>query len=440
MFLIQFLLVISLVLLNGFFVASEFALVAIRKTRIEELVKRGNKSANLVLIAINDLESYISATQLGITLSSLALGWIGEPAIAHFLEPYFTFLPHNAAFFTAHTVAVIIAFSIITFLHIVLGELAPKTVALQSAEKTSLVIIAPLMVFTKVFRPVVWLLNGAGSLILKLFGFTAPTGHQLVHSEDEIKLILAQSEAGGALEKREVAMIHKVLQLGDIPVKNIMMPRTEIKALDAGIVIKELRKVIRGDSVSRYPVYDGTIDTIIGYIHEKDISQLSADKKDVMLVESGAIRNIISVPELRRIDDVLHAMRKQKVHMAIVTDEYGGTSGIITLEDILESIVGEIYDEFDKTESTMQRLSNGSYIVDALVPITAIQQKFSVPIKGYGYVTIGGVVYGQLGKEPNIDDVVQLGTLQFTVKDIEKKRIKTLLLKILKKNEKVPAK
>lgn len=432
MFIFQFLLVILLVLLNGFFVASEFALVAIRKTRIEEMVKKGHSSAKLVLKAINDLESYISATQLGITLASLALGWIGEPAIARFLEPYFTFLPQEAAFLTAHTFAVIIAFSLITFLHIVLGELAPKSIALQSAENTSLVIIAPLMIFTRVFRPFIWLLNGAGSLVLKLFGFSPPTGHQLVHSEEEIKIILAQSAEEGTLEKQEVEMIHKVLQLGDIPVRNIMMPRTEIKAIEVGITVKELKKLVRKGMLSRYPVYKKTIDTIIGYVHEKDINKFRSDKAEVYLLESGLIRNIINVPEVQRIDDVLQAMRKRKVHMAIVNDEYGGTLGIVTLEDILESIVGEIYDEFDKTEVSIQKQTDGKYIVDGLVPIQVIQRKFNVPIRGQGYVTIGGVVFGLLGKEPKVGDSIRIGTIELQIKEIEKKRIKTLILSKIK--------
>ncbi|MBI2029616.1 HlyC/CorC family transporter [Candidatus Gottesmanbacteria bacterium] len=432
MVIFQLLLVIFLVLLNGFFVASEFALVAIRKTRIEELVKKGHTSAKLVLQAINDLESYISATQLGITLASLALGWIGEPAIARFLEPLITFLPKDAAFITAHTLAVIIAFSFITFLHIVLGELAPKSIALQSAEKTSLVIVTPLMIFTRIFKPVIWLLNGAGSLVLKIFGFSAPSGHQLVHSEEEIKIILSQSTEGGILEKQELEMIHKVLQLGDIPVRDIMIPRTEIKAIEAEITIKEFKKLAGKDTLSRYPIYKGTIDTIIGYIHERDIYKFKSDRRDLSLLESGLIRRIINVPEVQRIDDVLQNMRKNRVHMAIVNDEYGGTLGIVTLEDILESIVGEIYDEFDKTETTIQRQADGKYIVDGLVPVQDIQKRFNVPIKGQGYVTIGGVVFGLLGREPKIGDIIQIGTLELRVKEIEKKRIKTLVLSKIK--------
>ena len=431
MFIFQILLVLFLVFLNGFFVASEFALVAIRRTRILELIRKGNNSAKLVLKAVSDLESYISATQLGITLASLALGWIGEPALAHFLEPYFSFLPKEASFFTAHALAVTIAFSIITLLHIVFGELVPKTIALQAAEKTSLYVITPLIIFTQLFKPFIWVLNGAGFIVLKFFGFSAATAHQLVHSEEEIKLILDQSAREGALETNEVEMIHKVLQLADIPVSNIMTPRTEVKAIKADDSVRNIRKLLRTKLVSRYPVYKNNLDTIIGYIHEKDINKFRSEK-EITLLESGLIREIINVPEVQRIDDVLQAMRKRRVHMAIINDEYGGTLGIVTLEDILERIVGEIYDEFDKTEKAIKKEKDGSYIIDGLTPTQTIQQKFNVPIKGQGYVTIGGVVFGLLGRQPKVGDIVQLGNLLLKVKEVDNKRIKEIILKRIK--------
>ncbi|OGK22257.1 hypothetical protein A2866_02445 [Candidatus Roizmanbacteria bacterium RIFCSPHIGHO2_01_FULL_39_8] len=432
-FLFQIILVVLLVFLNGFFVAAEFALVAIRKTRIEELAKKGITPARMVLKALNELESYISATQLGITLASLALGWIGEPALARFLEPFLSFLPNEASIITAHTLAVIIAFSLITFLHIVFGELAPKTIALQKSEATSLFIIAPLMFFTNLFKPFIWVLNGAGSLVLKPFGFSAPSAHQLVHSEEEIKMILAQSAEGGAIEKREGEMIHKILSLGDIPVKNIMMPRTEIEAVSADIDMRELKTLVRKSNLSRYPVYKVTIDTVLGYVHEKDVNKFKTHNQDISLLKSGIIRAIINVPEGQRIDDVLYAMRKKRVHMAVVNDEYGGTAGIVTLEDVLESIVGEIYDEFDTTDVEIKKQPNGTYLVNGLVSTQSIRRKFNLPIKGQGYVTIGGVVFGLLGREPRGGDSVQIGNLELKVNEVEKKRIKTLILTELKR-------
>lgn len=333
----QLSLVILLVLLNGYFVASEFALVAVRKTRIDELVKKGNTAAKLVQKALKDIDSFISATQLGITLASLSLGWVGEPVIAGFLEPYFSFLPKESAIISAHSISIIIAFTIITFLHIVLGELAPKTIALQRAEATSLLIITPLSFFTKIFWPFIWILNGAGGVVLKVFGFTPPSGHQLVHSEEEIKMILAQSAKSGAIEQRETAMVYSVFRLGDIPVKQIMVPRKEIVAFNATMSLKEIIKRVQHNTHSRFLIYKDSLDTVIGFIHIKDI-----------FLGKKLIREIISVPETKRIDDILLDMRRKHVHIAVVSDYHGRTSGIVTLEDIIESLVGEIQDEFEQ--------------------------------------------------------------------------------------------
>lgn len=367
-FLLQIGLVLILVLLNGYFVASEFALVAVRKTRIDELVKQGNKSARMVQKSIAHLDTFISATQLGITLASLALGWIGEPAIAHFLEPFFiNFLPQDISIISSHGLAIVIAFTIITFLHIVLGELAPKTIALQKAELTSLIIIAPLTVFATIFKPFIWVLNGAGNLVLKLVGFSAPSGHQLVHSEEEIKMILAQSVEEGALEKEEVEMVYSVFKLGDIPVKKIMVPRTKIIAFEKNTSVTKVIKTTQKYQDSRFPVYKDTIDNIIGFVHIKDIYKnvISDNKlvsvKDIYnnflrinnkktLSDLKIIRKIPHVKETDRIDDVLILLRKKRIHIAVVDEVSGGTAGIVALEDIVENLVGEIKDEFDEKE------------------------------------------------------------------------------------------
>lgn len=361
-------LVILLVFLNGFFVASEFALVSVRKTRIDELVKQGNKSAKLVQHAIKDLDTYISATQLGITLASLGLGWIGEPFLAHFFEPIFdNYLPSNFAYISAHGLSFTIAFSLITFLHIVLGELAPKSIALQKAELTSLLIIAPLSLFATIFKPFIYVLNGAGILVLKIIGFKAPSGHQLVHSEEEIKMILAQSAEEGAIEKEEAEMVYSVLKLGDTPVKKIMIPRTRIVAFDKNTSLRQVIKASQTDTHSRFPVYDGSIDKIIGFIHIKDIYRnlltqtkieavkdlywhFLAKNKDKKLSQMGIIREIPKVLETKKIDDVLILMRERRIHMVVVKDEFNGTSGIVTLEDVVENLVGDIHDEFEIPE------------------------------------------------------------------------------------------
>lgn len=364
----QFLLVIVLVFLNGFFVASEFALVAVRKTRIDELVLKGNRSAKLVQKAIKNLDTFISATQLGITLASLGLGWVGEPIIARFLESFLMdALPQDLVFLSAHGVAIVIAFSIITFLHIVLGELAPKSIALQKAEFTSLLIIAPLSLFTTIFKPFIYILNGAGILVLKLVGFKAPSGHQLVHSEEEIKMILAQSAKEGAIEKEEAEMVYSVLKLGDIPVRKIMVPRTKVVAFDKNTPLKDVISVSQNNPHSRFPVYHKSIDSIVGFIHIKDIykslisksetslvkdlyKKFLATNGDIKLSEMGIIREIPKFSENKRIDDILVNLKRKRTHIAVVNDEFSGTAGIVTLEDVVESLVGEIHDEFEIAE------------------------------------------------------------------------------------------
>lgn len=429
-FIFQIGLVLLLVLLNGYFVASEFALVAVRKTRIEELARKGNRTAKMLKGSLDHLDNYISATQLGITLASLALGWIGEPALAHFIEPLITFLPHEAAFITAHTVAVAIAFTIITFLHIVLGELAPKSLALQRAESTALAVITPLIIFSRIFRPFIWILNSAGHLVLKLFGLSAPSGHQLVHSEEELKMLLSQSTMEGAIPKKEGEMVLNALSFGEIPVKSIMVPRTDILAFNVTTTLKEVVKHIEKHPHSRFPVYENTIDTVVGFIHVKDIYRELLKKGDQSkLSQLKLIREIINVPEMKKIDAVLQDMRKKRIHLAVVNDEFGGTAGIATLEDIIESVVGEINDEFDQPLRDIVRQKDGTYLIDGLTPIDDINAKFHLPLKGQGYTTIGGLVFGLLGHEPRVSDIVQIGQISLEVVTIEGKRIKSLRLK-----------
>lgn len=432
----QLLLVFLLVFLNGFFVAAEFALVGVRKTRIDELVKNGNSAAGLVQKALNNLDNYISATQLGITLASLGLGWIGEPAIAHVIEPQLSFLSPDTAWITAHTLAVTIAFSLITFLHIVLGELAPKTIALQRAELTSMYIIVPLTIFTTIFQPFIWVLNHAGNQVVKMIGLHPPKGHLLVHSEEEIKMILSQSEESGVIEKGEVEMVYNVFKLGDTSVRQIMIPRTDMVAFNAATPLSEVVKRIRKNTHSRFPVYESSIETVIGFVHVKDIYQAALKgEDDQKLSQTGLIRPIITVPESLKVDDVLVDMRRKRIHMAVVNDEFGGTAGLITLEDLIESVIGEIEDEFEKPVKEIQKQTDGYFLIDGLTAIEQIKLKFELPVQGQGFSTIGGLVFALLGHEPRVGDRVELGNLSLSVDRIEGKRIKTLKVKKIAKRK-----
>ncbi|MBI2621629.1 MAG: HlyC/CorC family transporter [Candidatus Levybacteria bacterium] len=361
----QLLFLIFLVFLNGFFVASEFALVGVRKTRIDELVKEGNQTAVLVQKSLKNLDTFISATQLGITIASLGLGWVGEPFLARLIEPSLqSFLPNGVVSLSAHGLSFAIAFSAITFLHIVLGELAPKSIALQRAEKTSFLIITPLSIFTTIFKPFIFILNGAGILVLKAIGFKAPSGHQLVHSEEEIKMILAQSAQEGAIEKEEAEMVYSVLRLGDTPVEKIMVPKERVIAFERSTPLKEVIKTLQQNPHSRFPIYERTIDNVVGFIHIKDVFRnlVSQPKielikdlyrtfvlrnRDKTLGELGIIRSLPKVFGSEKIDDVMLMMRARRIHMAAVRNEKGQTQGIVTLEDAVESLVGEIHDEFE---------------------------------------------------------------------------------------------
>lgn len=436
-FLIQFTFVLLLVFLNGFFVAAEFALVSIRKTRVDELIKKGNKVAPLLKKALGDLDSIISATQLGITVASLALGWVGEPALAKFITPFFSFLPDSFAFISAHTISTIIAFSIITFLHLVLGELAPKTVALERSEVVSLLVIAPLTLFTKIFWPIIVVLNGAGNLVLKLFGLSAPSGHQLVHSEEEIKMILDQSSLGGVIPKQEVEMVRNIFRMGDVSIKNIMVPRTDIISFNVASSLKDVLAKTKIHLHSRYPVYEHSIDNIVGFIHIKDIYQaILKGQTNRILAEINIIRDIIHLPERKKANEALIDMRKNRLHMAVVNDEYGGTAGVITLEDIIEGFVGEIQDEFDKPKKDIIKEKDGSFIIKGQTPIDKVQKKMKFSIKGQGYTTIGGLVFGLLGRAPNIGDKVEISDVSFEVLRLNGERVTLLRLKKLPKKDK----
>ncbi len=347
-FLFQIGLIILLILLNGYFVASEFALVAIRKTRVDELARKGNFNAKLLQGALQNLESYISAIQLGITVISLILGWLGEPVLARFLEPLFAFLPLNLAFFTSHTLAIIFAFTIITFLQVVIGELAPKHIALQKTEETSLLIIGPLVFFTNIFRPIIFILNLSGRAVLKILRVDASKNRQLVHSEEEIRTLLQQSGKSGLIPKKEVEMIYNVFQLGDVPVKLVMVPKKKILAFNLTTSLGEIVKKFGTNPYSRFPIFKESINNIIGFVHIKDIyRELINSGEETKLSELKIIRKIIDVPKDKKIDAVLQNMRNKRTHLAVVQSDFGKTLGIVTLEDIIESMVGEIEDEFD---------------------------------------------------------------------------------------------
>jgi putative hemolysin len=423
--------VVVLVLLNGFFVAAEFALVSIRKSRVDQMVIEGNARARLVQRAITHLDTYIAATQLGITMASLALGFIGEPAIAHLLEPLFErVLPPEGAWLTSHGVALVLAFSIATALHIVLGELAPKSVALQRPEGTALWVTAPLDIFLKVFRPFIAVLNGIGNAVVRMIGLQPAGSHASVHSVEELELLVHSSREAGLLEEQQERMVAGVFDFGERHAGQVMTPRTEVEAVPITIRLPELSRRAADGRHSRLPVFDGDLDHMVGVIHVKDVlralergvQQSSFDIRSVM-------RRVPFVPETLPLDRLMAELRRQHAHLAVVVDEFGGTAGIVTLEDLLEEIVGDVTDEFDVGRATIERLPDGTVALDGLLSIDEINAQFGLNVEEPFYDTVGGYVFGQLQHEPKVGDTVALPDgREFQVSEVDGLRVARVLL------------
>jgi CBS domain containing-hemolysin-like protein len=429
---LQLLAVAALVCANGFFVASEFALVSVRRSRIDQLVAEGVGSAKVVQRMLDRLDGAIAATQLGITMSSLALGWIGESAVAHLVEPLFASLPGILPMVSAHALAVAIAFATITALHIVLGELAPKTLALQRSERTALIVARPLEVFHTVFRPAIAVLNGAGNWVVRLIGLRPASGHELVHSVEELEILIQSSKRAGVLNEEEAQLLGRVFDFSERPAHRIMTPRTEIVAVPDTATLPQLLKVAREENVSRVPVYHGTIDHIIGMVLLKDLFRAVPDPGngasppfDIQQV----MRPVLLVPETISIDELLKRMREQKLHLAILLDEFGGTAGLVTLEDIIEEIFGEIRDEsdVDEAEDEIVATENGA-LIDGHADIQDVNERFGLELDDSEYDTIGGYVFGALGRAPQVGDRVDVGGYRFEVVEVEGMRISRLRL------------
>ncbi|HEX7042014.1 MAG TPA: hemolysin family protein [Patescibacteria group bacterium] len=345
--LLQFFLIAFFISLNGFFVLCEFSLVSVRKTRMEELASSGNRRAKMVIYAINNLSTYLSATQFGITLASLALGWLGEPTLARFFASLFeSSLPGHILFLSSHIIAIAVAFAAITFLQIIFGELAPKTTALQNPEKLVFIVIVPLMAFTAIFKPFVWFLKIAATGLLRLFGISSKTKNR-IHSEEEIKLILSQSAKMGEIDQHEADIIYRVFKIGDLPISTIMVPKKEVIAFSKDTGVWKIAKDITEDTLhTRFPIFNGNLDTVVGYVSVTDMYVFSKTlKEDIPVEKTDLIRKTLHIHENKRIDDVLTLMKQTGVHLGIVVDSHDKTKGIVSIEDIIESLVGELKEQ-----------------------------------------------------------------------------------------------
>ena len=420
--------VVLLVLANGFFVASEFALVGVRKSRIESLAKTGNRRAKRLLPLVNNLNAYISATQLGITLASLALGWIGEPAIAHLLERP---LKGRISDTLMHTIAFAIAFTIITFLHIVLGELAPKTLALERAEKTALAIALPMEIFYKIFRWPIRLLDWAGTRTVRLFGLHPSSSHASIYTEDELRQLIDISRASGHLEADDQRLINRVLDFSDAQVREAMIPRTAVAALPVTATLEEAKAAFRSLGYSRLPVYEDNLDKVVGVLVRRDLEPYL---ESATAPGDFNLRNLIHPPQFippsARLGAALNQMQSKRIHLGFVVDEHGGIEGIVTLEDLLEEIVGEINDEFDEeVRAQISKEADGTYLLSGMLTVRDAnrQLKLDLPEDG-GYTTLAGFIMAQAGRLPQTGEVVEYEDMTFKIERLEGRRIRRVRL------------
>jgi CBS domain containing-hemolysin-like protein len=421
-------LVILLVAVNGYFVAAEFSLVSIRSTRVDQLVEDGNVIARFIQKSKQDPGRFLSASQTGITLASLALGWVGEPAISEILLGAFGRLQFVLGPVVLHTVATVITFILITYIHIVLGELVPKALALQRTEPTLLLTAWPMRFLTVAFTPFIIVLQRSTKWLLGLLGIEQVPEHHLVYSEDELKRIVSASHEVGILEAHEQDMLHKVFAFSDKVAREVMIPRPDIKALSVNVTWHDLLAEVREHAHTRFPVYEENIDNVIGVFHAKDLFAFLSERPIEEFNMRALIREVPFVPESKPVDDLLTELKKGKTQIAIVMDEFGGTAGLVTLEDLLEEIVGEIADEFDDEHPEIEMIGPGQYLLDGRYRIAEFNDRFASGLPTDDFDTMAGLVFGTLGREPQVGDEVALGDVSFTVKHMEGHRITRLAL------------
>jgi CBS domain containing-hemolysin-like protein len=423
--------IIFLVLLNGFFVAAEFAIVKVRSSRIAQMEYQRRKVAQKVLA---NLDAYLSATQLGITLASLGLGWIGEPAIAKMIAPLLRPVLDYFAFdeWVLHAVAFSIAFSIITFMHIVLGEMAPKSLAIRQAEKTTLWTATPLDWFYRLFKPFIYILNGAANLTLKGFGVELNETQQ-AHTEEEIRMLIAQSHRSGVIDQTELTLFDNVFDFTDRVAREVMVPRVNMECLFLEDPFAENFVEIRKARHTRFPLCGEDKDDVKGIIHIRDVYERIASGETAPQLDQLA-RPAVVVPESMELKDILRNLQKNRAEMAIVVDEYGGTSGLVTTEDIIEEIFGEIQDEFDDEKPFFLQEGEATSI-DARLLIEEVNEHFNINIEDEDNDTIGGWLFSELGTVPKVGDQVPFAQWLFTVEEVSQLRIARIMVTVVESKE-----
>jgi len=413
--------VLGLVALNAFFVAAEFSLVAARRSKIDAMIGKGDRGARAVQAALQHLDRYIAATQLGITMASLALGWIGEPALAHLFDSLLRSAGLNPSPTTSHAAAVPVAFFLLTFLHIVLGEVAPKSVALASPEKTAKAVTRPLVLFSRFMSPFIWLFNGAANGVLRVFGVDPVTDEE-GHSPEEIRFMVMQAHARGTLDESDRAMLAGVLDFHEKKARDVMRPRTEVVALDIESTEQEVWEVLRRERYSRYPVYRESLDDVVGVFLAKDLWLHSGDAPFNL---ADFVREPMYVPDSRPAERVLDDLRKTRAHMAVVLDEYGGTAGIVTMEDLVEEVIGDIADEYDFA-SRESIVTDGVLELAGSLSLIDVRSDYRVQIPEGDWTTLGGYAFAKLGRLPRMGDRIPIPGGEMEVVAMDGRRIAAL--------------
>lgn len=424
--LLQILLIFFLVILNGFFVAAEFAIVKVRISQIQQKVNEGLFAARIAMRILDSLDAYLSACQVGITLASLALGWLGEPYLARVIEPLLS-LTGIQSKALIHGLAFSVAFAMITYLHIVVGEMAPKSLSIRIAEKTTLWIALPLHIFYKTFKPFIVVLNQSALFLLRLIGMRTTAGHEMAHSEDELKLIFAHSAKSGHLNRREVEIMQNVLALHDKTAKQIMIPRTGVVYLSTTNTFSENLNITQESQHTRYPLCKGDLDQVLGMVHIKDVlAAKTRGEKGLRMTKLK--RDILFYPETIGLDALFREFQRTKLHMAVLIDEYGGTTGIVTLEDVLEELVGEIYDEFDHPIRLIRQVGRQEYLIDGLCPVEDCEKRLKIRFPVFDVETVGGVALSLAGHIPQQGSKLDFENGVIVIETVDHQRIAQIRL------------
>jgi CBS domain containing-hemolysin-like protein len=424
--------IVVLLVLNGYFVAAEFALVRSRRTRLQAMVRAGDPVARFALSASGNLARVLSTSQLGITLASLGLGWAAQSSFGAAFEAVFSRLPFPIEQSLRVSIGAIVALLVVSFFHVVFGELAPKAAALLHPEQFAKWLAPPLLAFAWIASPFTWVLNRSAMLVLHAFGQRVDVAREPVHSPDEIRMLVEQSEEQGALEPADAEMLGAVLEFSEKNAREVMTPRTDIVAMPATASLDDALETVEESRFSRYPVYDESIDHVVGMVHVKDLLGVLHEQLDRFTVRD-VMRSIHVVPGSREVEAVLTDFKRLKEHMAIVLDEYGGTAGLVTMEDLLEEIVGEILDEYDETtEMPVPRAVAGETQIPGATSIRELNEQHELSVPEDDYTTVGGYVFGALGRLPVVGDRVTGGGATFEVRAMDGRRIETLAMKVEK--------